>query len=314
MNEAEENLINRIQFVLLNNPNSTSAEIGALINVSRQKVSQAIKSDTSGLISTRILSGKGPARYILSGMKARIADEQAPQRNVLADAINALIYPLTNDIRQHLDNLLSTIVKEEVDTAIGQIQARVKTRLSESLIMPTKPDDKGWFGESIAAKDQARQHDQNAKMRTALDVILPIKSLPVGLPPGSFVPQDVVSKRTSHKPAGKAVPAEPVQTADQPQKPKKLTVVGIRPNMQDMIKREFGKSFDLRLFSPDQLSTIKKAVQPGDDVICLASNISHKHTECVEAAGGIVDAVHGGIPTLRAAMIERMAPSEKAAW
>ena len=305
----EENLINRIRFVLIDHPNSTSAKIGAMINVSRQKVSQAIASDTSGLISNSLLSREGPMRYILTGMKAKAAE--AP-RNLMSDAIAGLIDPLTTQLRQKLDALLETILKEEVSSAIESIQSKVELRLSDALRAPVPVIDPIEKYGLFKTSSQIEKERQNANMRDLLDAQIlrpgPIIYVP---PAGDYAPKDVVSKRTSHKKVDKAaaIKAPAVQDSETV-RPSKLTIVGIRTNVQTAIKRDFGKLFDLRLYSPDQLSTIRQAVRPGDEVICLADYISHKHTDVVDSAGAKVTIIHGGMHILRGELDTRL--SEKA--
>ncbi len=85
----------------------------------------------------------------------------------------------------------------------------------------------------------------------------------------------------------------------------KIVVVGLHTNKQEIIKREFREKFDLRLFNPDQLAFIKKAINPGDQVICMGDCISHKHTDVVVAEGGKMTVVHGGIPSLRDELVAR---------
>ena len=91
---------------------------------------------------------------------------------------------------------------------------------------------------------------------------------------------------------------------------KKLIIVGLHSARHQQIKKEFNGCFDLRLFTPDQFSAIKKAVSHGDEVMLLTSYCSHKHSDCIKAQGGKLQLLHGtGHSVLRDALIEKYAQS-----
>lgn len=129
------------------------------------------------------------------------------------------------------------------------------------------------------------------------------------LPPGSFQPNDPVSRRTAHNPRNVVVhKTTAVGQSVIPQKnpkPQKIIVVGLHDNKQELIRREFRDKFDLRLYNADQVKFLRKAINPGDIVLCMADYISHMHTDVVSAEGGQAVIVHGGVPSLREELGER---------
>ena len=281
-------------------PNSTATEIAENISESRQKVVESIKGDPRFHVFKE--RGELAARYNLSKHGERLSTE-VPKKDPMAEAINGLIDPLTNHIRSQIDAELVRIMKAEVNAAILDIEKRVKERLCSSLSMGVKLDafTLGTLGENkIKHTDIADILPELSSAAERQKFNPPVNT--------EFFPNDILSKRTSHKTHGltadKPQAVSPVAQPTARHKPK-IVVVGLHTNKQEIIKREFREKFDLRLFNPDQLAFIKKAINPGDQVICMGDCISHKHTDVVVAEGGKMTVVHGGIPSLRDELVAR---------
>ena len=271
---------------------------------------------------SRSMDLHGNTRYSLSGLPAGtiartpltrpIAPEpanepaDAPEKVIsIESAITALLGPMTFSVREQIDGMLARITREEVVKAVATAQQSIRSRLRTALLEPLASNDTT----NAPAPAPVQESTLQAPIRGKKPGLMPVqKPFEFTNPPGNPLEMhDVVSKRTAFKPHGTMITNEaPAATglAD-PDKLPKIIVVGLHSNKQELIKKEFRDKFDLRLFNPDQLTFIKKAISPGDDVICMADYIGHKHTDVVTASGGKMAVVHGGIPSLRDELAER---------
>ena len=322
MNQEEvSDITARVRDFLSKTAPSTASTIATAINVSRQKVARIIALDAS--IQKAPVAGVSHYQLADKRRPACAVESPAPQE-ALSKAINALVEPM---IRQNINENLPGIIQNEVKRAILEIQSRVNSKLSDALrgnaIFETKPK------EASAANTTEPAQAVAVGTKHALPNIVPRATTPPAAealsgpaktaaptppaefsnPPGDFVPKDILGRRTSHKtnglPAQKPVSATPPAASDSGRLPK-ITIVGLHDNKQELIRREFRDKFVLSIFNPDRLRAMQEAIHAGDDVICMANYISHKHTDVVTAAGANAIIVHGGLPSLRDELTERV--------
>jgi hypothetical protein len=268
----------------------TCAEIGAKLGFSAKSVSGSLRAWNDPRIGSSVTFhvGQHPVRvYGFASAFKEEAKATAPA-DPIADAVASCISKETRRIADEEAEKARAII----NNAIKAAQSNVRTRVAAMINIPGLQLD-------LSHIDlEAMIRSGTAPAPAVNDPELAVKkSAPTAMPTKSTA--DLFDAN-----AGAA--------KDKERKPK-LVIVGLHQNKQELIKREFRDKFDLRIFNPDQLSWIAKAINHGDNVLCLADYISHKHTECVQSAGGKMTIVRGGMSGLRAEISSIMEETKVAA-
>jgi hypothetical protein len=131
-------------------------------------------------------------------------------------------------------------------------------------------------------------------------------------PPSPIVVLTSVPK-TQQKAAETEKPAKP---EPEPEPRRRVAVIGLLPEQQQMVKQEFGKFFDLRFFTSDDniaSPTFKTKLEWSQTVVASLSLIRGAHHAPISAAAGDkLIKVRGGMTMMRDALME-LCTSPKAA-
>lgn len=294
------NLQNRIKFFLIEHTDSTALQISRALNVSRQQITGVIEK-TPGISAFNV---DGVRRFTLA-VRDAVAAPELSKLNPIESALNNLRPALKAKLVAEMDGWISEFVDHETAIAIEAIQCRVKSRLAFRLsggsdeekapriepIGKLIPPAKVSYREALSQKGVIQEQKDTPRAFSFTNPAGP-----------EITTHDVVSKRTAHREKIQSViKSTSVGQPVPPQKKKmpKVVIVGIHTNKQSLIRKEYGKKFDLRMYNPDQLAFIKKAINHGDNVLCMADFIGHQHTEVVTSNGGVMEIIHGGMITLR---------------
>ncbi len=321
--EEKAELLNRAAFFLIDNGGATALKIASALNTSTKVISQMMVRDPRfvGYYD----DGETQMRYRLSGQSTgeaqpipitlsagTVIQPTASEHASLEAIMQALHAQMKARILGQADEALDRFVAKAIAKAMITVEQEAKSNLCDFLLFdgllntPAASNDAKVYVDPAAPQQKKEQNAFPAAKATAHPKAAP-KPFEFTNPPGAPVEtRDVVSKRTAHKSHGLAETLpEPTPKTTPSGRPPKIIIVGLHDNKQELIKREYRDKFTLCMFSPDRLRAMQACINAGDDVICMADYISHKHVDAVKAAGGKEAIIHGGMPALRDELTER---------
>lgn len=124
---------------------------------------------------------------------------------------------------------------------------------------------------------------------------------------------NILSTRTKHRDKSKPAVADVAATVVTAPGKRKVIICSLLPVQQELMRKEFGDCFDLRMFYRDQEKALTKAVNHGDLVILMGDFISHRVSQRIEGAGGKIELVMGGLTKLREKLTELYCDNKVAA-
>lgn len=313
---AKQNGSTLIIEALKANPGATIAQLAEATGMTTNGASATISNinriaDNIGL---RIVGSKIPGSasysYVLQYL-AQPAPELAEKPRVVAQAMmepsieqssEHLAQYIAGQMRAEFDARLAVVLRPAIEAGITAMMSNIRAAMADAFKLP----------ESIAphvVDASLPVVDCSAPAVKAEPVAGVSKSISESLAIAASKPTpsspilNVVSTRTKHRERTKeeslASPAAPVAKSVGKQK---VIICSLLPAQKEIIAREFGDCFDLRMYHKDQEKSLRKAINHGDTVMLMGDFLGHSVFQMVDAQGGTIITVKGGLTHLREAL------------
>ena len=244
---------------------------------------------------------------------SRVMATVAPMSPTLEQSSAYLAQYIANQLRQEFEATLSSVVADAVRTGIGSMMVGIRESVAKGMGQPqlfAKP------ASAIMAEDiaiPATKKEVTATVNTAA-LMEAVEKHERATNHVSSPILNVVSTRTKPREKTVAQPAEVANPAPEAsQSKRKVIICSLLPMQQEIIRKEFGELMNLRMFYRDQEKALTKSVNHGDDVILMGDFISHRITQRIEAVGGKIEIVMGGLTKLREKLTEMYCTAKEAA-